>query len=197
MKAINASLLALLLCLPLAACGERPSQADDAADTDTTLGQKVREATDKARKELAEKNISISNGSGTKAEISPAGDLLIGGKAVAINDAQRSLLLQYREHMVKVAETGIEVGVQGANLGARAAGEALKGIFSGNTDQIEARVNAEAKKLEESALKICDQMPGMLALQQQLAATIPEFKPYAMMDQDDIDDCRKGHVKLP
>ena len=196
MKAINASLLALLLCLPLAACGERPSQADDAADTDTTLGQKVREATDKARKELAEKNISISNGSGTKAEISPAGDLLIGGEAVAINDAQRSLLLQYREHMVKVAETGIEVGVQGANLGARAAGEALKGIFSGNTDQIEARVNAEAKKLEESALKICDQMPGMLALQQQLAAAIPEFKPYATMGQDDIDECRKGHVQL-
>lgn len=196
MKAINASLLAFLLCLPLAACGERPSQADDAADTDTTLGQKVREATDKARKELAEKNISISNGSGTKAEISPAGDLLIGGKAVAINDAQRSLLLQYREHMVKVAETGIDVGVQGANLGARAAGEALKGIFSGNTDQIEQRVNAEAKKLEERAAQICDQLPALLATQQQLAAAIPEFKPYATMDQSDIDECRDNKVTL-
>lgn len=195
MKAINAPLLALMLCLPLAACGERPSHAD-APDADTSLGQKVREATDKARKELAEKNISISSGSGTKAEISPAGDLLIGGKAVAINDAQRRLLLQYREQVVKVAEAGIEVGVQGANLGARAAGEAIKGIFSGNTDQIEARVNAEAKKLEESALKICDQMPGMLALQQQLAAAIPEFKPYATMEQDDIDECREGHVQL-
>ena len=195
MKAFNAPLLALLLCLPLAACGERPSHAD-APDADTTLGQKVREATDKARKELAEKNISVSSKDGVKVEISPTGDLLIDGNAIAIDVAQRRLLLQYREQMVKVAEAGIEIGVQGANLGARAAGEAIKGIFSGNTDQIEARVNAEAKKLEESALKICDQMPGMLATQQQLAAAIPEFKPYATMGQDDIDECRKGHVQL-
>ena len=188
-----ATAAALLLCLPLAACGERPSQADDAADTDTTLGQKVREATDKARKELAEKNISVSSKDGVKVEISPAGDLLIDGKAVAIDVAQRRLLLQYREQMVKVAEAGIEIGVQGANLGARAAGEAIKGIFSGNTDQIEQRVNAEAKKLEERAAQICDQLPALLATQQQLAAAIPEFKPYATMDQSDVDDCGKDN----
>ena len=100
MKAFNAPLLALLLCLPLAACGERPSHAD-APDADTTLGQKVREATDKARKELAEKNISVSSKDGVKVEISPTGDLLIDGKAIAIDVAQRRLLLQYREQMVK------------------------------------------------------------------------------------------------
>lgn len=189
-----ATAAALLLCLPLAACGERPQTKTPEADT--SLGHEVRKATDQARKELSENNISVSSKDGVKVEISPAGDLLIDGKAVAIDVAQRRLLLQYREQMVKVAEAGIEIGVQGANLGARAAGEAIKGIFSGNTDQIEQRVNAEAKKLEERAAQICDQLPALLATQQQLAAAIPEFKPYATMDQSDIDECRDNKVTL-
>lgn len=187
-------LFALLLCLPLAACGDRPQA--DVADGVSSIGQKVREATNQARQKLAEGNISISGNKGAKVEVSPAGDLLIDGKAVAIDDNQRQLLLQYRAQVIKVAEAGIEVGVQGADLGARAAGEALKGLLSGNTEQIEERVNAEAKKLEESAAKICDQLPALLAAQQQLAAAIPEYKPYASMDQGDIDECREGQVTL-
>lgn len=193
-------LLALLLCLPLAACGGQPSQPageDGQAQADTALGKKVREATDKARRELAEKNITVSRGSGNKAEITPAGDLLIGGKTIAIDDAQRGLLLQYRAHMVGIAEAGIEVGIEGANLGARAAGEALKGVFSGNAGEIEERIRAEAKKVEESALRICDQLPGMLSLQRQLGESIPEFRPYATMDEDDVEDCHKGRMQLP
>jgi len=195
MKTLKAPLFALMLCLPLLACGNRP-QANDASG-DTSLGQKVREATNKARKEMAAKNISVSSDDGAKVEISPAGDLLINGTAVALNDSQRALTLQYRERTIAIAEAGIEIGVQGANLGARAAGEALKGIFSGDTDKIEERVNAEAEKLKANAAKICDQMPALLATQQQLAAAVPEFRPYAKMDQSDIDDCRDGHVELP
>jgi len=26
---------------------------------------------------------------------------------------------------------------------------------------------------------------------------VPEFRPYAKMDQSDIDDCHDGHVELP
>lgn len=189
---LRTPLLTALLCLPLMACGERPQT--NGAGTDATLGQKVREATDDARKQLAEGNLSVSSSDGTKVEISPKGDLLINNTPVALNDSQRALVLQYRQQMLAVAEAGIDVGIQGANLGVRAASEALKGIFSGNTDKIEERVNAEAAKIEASASKICDQLPALLATQQQLAAVIPEFKPYAKMDQSDIDDCRDGQV---
>ncbi|MNV23109.1 hypothetical protein D3C71_1141100 [compost metagenome] len=189
---LRTPLLTALLCLPLMACGERTPT--NSASTDTTLGQKVREATDEARKKMAEGNLSVSSSDGTKVEISPKGDLLINSTPVTLNDSQRALVLQYRQQMLAVAEAGIDVGVQGANLGVRAASEALKGIFSGNTDQIEERVNAEAAKIEANAMKICDQLPALLATQQQLAAVIPEFKPYAKMDQSDINDCRDGHV---
>jgi len=192
MKTLKAPLFALLLCLPLAACGERP-QADDPLGG-ASIGQKVREATNRARKEITEKNISISSDGGAKVEISPTGDLLIDGRAIAIDESQRKLLLEYRAQVVQVAEAGIEIGVQGANLGVRAAGEALKGVLSGDTEQIEKRIEAEARKLEQSATRICDQLPAMLATQQRLAAAIPEFKPYARMDQSDIDECRDGRV---
>lgn len=196
MKILNASLLALALAIPLAACGEKP--AANAPATDTTVGAKVREATDKARKEMAEGNISIGS-DGAKVELTPSGDLLINGASIPLNDSQRAITLRYRTQMIGIAEAGIDIGVQGANLGAKAAGEAIKGIFSGNSEQIEARINAEADKIKASAAKICDQLPALMATQQQLAAAVPEFKPYAKMDQSDIDDCRNGNgnVQIP
>lgn len=197
---LRTSFLTALLCLPLVACGERPqtgAPATDTAATDTRLGQKIREATNKAREEMATKNISISRSGTPKAEITPAGDLLIEGKPVEVNAEQRELLLQYRGQIIKVAEAGIDIGVQGANLGMKAAGEALKGIFSGNTDEIEARVNEEARQIEANARKICEQMPAMRDTQQALAAVLPAFQPYARMDQNDIDDCHKGTISAP
>jgi len=189
----------LLLCLPLAACNNH-----DAARTDpgtgkatspaaeaSTVGKTVQDATDKARKELAESNISVSNGQSIKAEITPQGELLINGTAVATDAHQRELLLDYRKQVEAVAGAGMEIGVAGANLGVKAAGEALKGIFSGDTQGIERRVNAEASKIEAQAKQLCTLLPGMMAKQQALAAAVPEFKPYATMDQSDIDDCGK------
>lgn len=190
MKTLHASLLALALAIPLAACGEKP--ATNAPTTDTSVGAKVREATDKARKEMAEGNISIGS-DGAKVELTPTGDLLINGASIPLNDSQRAITLRYRTQMIGIAEAGIDIGVQGANLGAKAAGEAIKGIFSGNSEQIEARINAEADKIKASATKLCDQLPALMATQQQLAAAVPEFKPYATMDQGDIDDCRNGN----
>ncbi|WP_282269525.1 DUF2884 family protein [Stenotrophomonas sp. PS02298] len=196
MKILNAPLLALALAIPLAACGEKP--ATNAPATDSTIGAKVREATDKARKEMAEGNISIGS-DGAKVEVTPTGDLLINSTSIPLNDSQRAITLRYRTQVIGIAEAGIDIGVQGANLGAQAAGEAIKGIFSGNSEQIEARINAEADKIKASAAKICDQLPALMATQQQLAAAVPEFKPYAKMDQSDIDDCRNGNgnVQIP
>lgn len=189
----------LLLCLPLAACNNHdPARTDPGTGKATspaaeasTVGKTVQDATDKARKELAESNISVSNGQSIKAEITPQGELLINGTAVATDAHQRELLLDYRKQVEAVAGAGMEIGVAGANLGVKAAGEALKGIFSGDTQGIEGRVNAEASKIEAQAKQLCTLLPGMMAKQQALAAAVPEFKPYATMDQSDIDDCGK------
>lgn len=189
---------AALLCLPLIACGGASSPDKTAgkavAETAGGVGQTVKEAMDDARKEIAEGNIKISADNQPRAEITPQGQLLIGGKQVTLDDGQRRQLLDYRGHVVAVAMDGMDVGLAGAKLGANAAGEALKGIFSGDSEGIEKRINAEAAKIEAQAKRICDRMPALLASQHALAASLPAFKPYATMDQTDVDDCGKDTV---
>lgn len=195
----------------LAACGERndPARPDPAKPVpQTAIGRSVEKAMDKARAKLATENISLTdfhvsghhngitvtndedpNDGRPKAEITPQGDLLIDGRKIEANAQQHALLLQYRKQIEGVAGAGMDIGVQGAELGVKAATEAIKGIFSGNPDDVEQRVEAEAEQIKLSARKLCDQLPAMLETQTALAAAMPEFRPYATMDQSDIDDC--------
>ena len=83
------------------------------------------------------------------------------------------------------------IGIKGADLAGKAVGEAFGAIFGGDEKASEARMEAEGKKIEADAMKLCAQLPPMLATQQQLAAALPAFKPYATMTQEDIDDCGK------
>lgn len=189
---------ATLLCLPLIACGGTSSAPDKSvgksvAEATSGVGQTVKEAMDDARKDIAQGNIKISADKQPRAEITPDGRLLIAGKEVAANDVQRRHLQEYRGHVVAVAMAGMDVGLAGAKLGANAAGEALKGIFSGDSEGVEKRINTEAAKIEAQAKRICDRLPAMLASQQALARELPAFKPYATMDQSDVDDCGKDN----
>lgn len=197
----------LLLALPLAACNraEPPAAPQAAADPQaprTALGRTVEKAMAEARRELATENIGINDGitigdrggnrsarNLPKAEITPTGDLLISGAPVQIDEKQRALLLRYRGHVIAVAEAGMDLGVRGADLGMQAAADAIGSIFSGDTDGLEKRVEAEAAKMEADALKLCAQLAPMLATQQELAASLPAFAPYATMTQSDVDEC--------
>lgn len=196
--------VALLACLGLAACGDGGNAQQGSAGQDqgqqpeTVIGKAVKQATDQARKELATGNITLDSGLGPRAEITPQGDLLIDGKSVALEPAQRALVQEYRGHIVKVAEAGIGIGLEGADLAGKAVGEALKGVFTGNTEQIEQKIEAEAESIKQSAQKLCALLPPMLEAQSRLAEALPAFKPYATMTQTDIDDCVKdGKLHLP
>jgi hypothetical protein len=149
---------------------------------------------DKIRTRMETHNLTLSNDDDRlpRAEITPLGDLLIDGKAVAVDDAQRALLLAYRKKIIDVATAGADIGMQGADFGMQAAGKALRGAFSGNGDEVEKEIQAQAREFEQRARRICDHLPPLLETQRQLAAQLPEFKPYATMDQSDVDDCRRG-----
>lgn len=54
-------------------------------------------------------------------------------------------------------------------------------------------MEAEAKKVEAEAMKICDRLPGLYKAQQDLAAALPAFTPYASMEPDDVTECRTSH----
>jgi preprotein translocase subunit SecD len=219
MNKLHVSTLAMLVAALAACGDRAPAPAQTAstgADASTrpapktALGRRVDEAMDKARAKLATENISLTDlqvsgnsrgisistndGSNTdsrrKAEITPQGDLLIEGRKVQTNAQQQALLVDYRKQVEAVASAGMDIGVAGADLGIQAATQALASVFSGgNPDEIEKRVEDEAQEIEVAARKLCDQLPAMLQTQTALAASLPEFKPYATMEQSDIDDC--------
>ena len=223
MNPLRSSLFSLpLLCvITLAACTDRSAPAPTgspttapAAQPSTALGRAVAKGMAQARTELAKGNIQLNglnvtgndrgftinsgddaNDGRPKAEITPQGELIIGGRKVAADTAQQVLLKEYRGQIEKIALAGMDIGVAGADLGMKAAGEAIAAVFSGNGDQVEQRVEAEAAQIEAAAMKLCDQLPAMLDTQNRLAAAMPEFRPYATMDQSDVDDCHNDSRK--
>lgn len=211
MKPARIFIPALLASALLAACNNAPSppappSAPPPPDApQTMIGKAVSKAIIEARKELATSNLTlgrdggisingnqVGEGNQPKAEITPQGDFLIEGTTVDINDEQRALLLEYRRQVHGLAERGMTMGVKGADLAGAAIKESIGGIFSGDGEQIEARIQAEAKKLEDEAKLLCNELPALLVTQGKLAAALPEFKPYATMTQESIDTCHDG-----
>src|SRR5690606_13132585 len=119
----------------------------------------VAAAMDKARQELHEGNLSLDGSTdirinGTRiqreakdlpsAEITPDGQLIVAGIPITMDAPARALARDYRQGILAVAETGMDLGVQGADLGMRAAGDAIGSLLRGDTEEMEKRVEAEA-----------------------------------------------------
>jgi hypothetical protein len=215
--AITTGAFALALLLPLAGCG-RSEPADSSAHGAAQAAKEIQEQTspsmisaeihkgmEQAKRELATKDIDIDHihaGHGQhddgdslpKAAITPQGDLLIAGKAVTATPEQHTLLLDYRQQVIGIAEAGMDIGEHGANLGTQAAKEAILGALTGKSEkEIEARIKPQTEQIKIAALKLCRKLPDLLASQQKLAAVMPEFRPYASLTQKDIDDCGKDN----
>ena len=203
--------LAALLATGCGSSEPPPQSSTEAADTteQSWIGRQAAAAIAEAQRELETENIRIGENStltingrtfGTRkrdglprAEISPQGDFLVQDEPVAITPAQRELLLEPRHQLVGLARAGMAIGLQGADV----AGVALTGIgnaiFGGEEGRkaYEERIEAEAARIEDEAMKLCALLPGLYESQQALAAELPEFVPYATMTREDIDECGK------
>lgn len=166
--------LALSAILLLAACSKGSDDDGDAVRSSALWGQ----------------NLKLSASGHPRAEISAKGDFIVDGKQVPVTDQQRALLVAYHRELGGIADAGIATGKEGAKLAGKAVGAVVRGIFSGNPDQIDREMEAEGKKIEAHAMKICDHLPGLYKAQQDLAAALPAFQPYAGMELDDVAECR-------
>jgi hypothetical protein len=178
----------------LAACQARtpePSASTPPAATVSTSS--IGKAMDEAAKKLATENITLrtDDGGTHKAEITPAGDLIIDGKTVAIDATQRQLLLDYRARVHDIAQAGMQVGAAGAELAGKAVTEALGSIFSGHPDDVGKRVEAQAQGIKTAARGLCDRLPAMFDAQAKVVAAIPEFAPFAKTQDRDVQHCKQ------
>lgn len=193
------TLLLLAGCLPLAACSGTP--ADDAAREAeramSVAGVELAEVEREVREELAAGNIDFGGrhhdgdhgGDGSDAEITPEGDLMIDGRKVEVDAAERAMLLAYRQQISEVALAGARIGLQGASLATTAMREAFQGVLSGDTAEMEAKIEAEAEKIRAQVVTLCDRLEPLLETQQALAESIPELVPYATMTRKDVEQC--------
>ncbi|GAB2653861.1 hypothetical protein [Arenimonas aestuarii] len=180
------SRLPLLLFVPvlaLAGCGGN----DDGSDLSLaeTVAREVRE-------EMARENLDLGRSDGLpRAELTPEGEMLIDGKPVGLDPAQRELALAYRGNVAAIAEAGAGIGMQSAELAKESIGIAINGLLSGEgTAAVEENAKKKAKEIETVAMALCDRLPALYESQQALAEAVPEFEPYADMDPSDIDDCQ-------
>lgn len=188
-KSATACLLLLAGALASASQAREPSKATDLAALEGLSGRTAAQI----REEMATENISLGRGEDgenlPEAEITPAGDLIIGGQKVALDADQRALTLAYRGDLAEVAVAGAEVGVQGAALAGNVLKEMARNLFTGNSEEMQKRIEAQAEGVKDSARALCSRLPPLLESQQQLADAVPEFAPYATLSADDINDC--------
>jgi hypothetical protein len=170
--------VALSVALLLAACSKGGDADGDATKSSALWGQ----------------NLKLNASGHPRAEVSAKGDFIVDGKPVPVTDAQRALLVAYHRELGGIADAGIATGKEGAKLAGKAVGAAVRGIFSGDPDQIDREMEAESKKVEAEAMKICDRLPGLYKAQQDLVAALPAFQPYAGMDAADVEDCRSDQT---
>ena len=212
MKTLNILPTVLCLLLPLAAQAQplhdsarginaevRQSLADARTEVRTELAN--------ARQELETENLRVDNGIQIvthgdgksesanadlpRAEITPQGDFLIDGKAQEIDAGQRQRLLAYRGLVVEIGKVGIDIGQQSAEavLG-EVDGHWIGLIFSALTGRLERRIERTVRENVKPGVRgICRLMPKVRDSQQRLAASLPQFQPYATLQQEDIDDC--------
>ena len=158
----------------------------------------------KARRELETDNLRLDNsmvfGQRRKAdaalpgaEITPRGDLLIDGRAQPVDAGQRRELLDYRRQVIELARAGIDIGERSAEVALAAVDVPVTSLlFGAFTGGLERRIERTiARELEPAVRGLCRQLPALMASQQRLAASVPQFRPYANLRREDLDDCTR------
>ena len=210
MNTFKTTTLALLLTLPFAAQATPPG-SDIGKEVSQELADariEMRAEMAKAREELRTGNLELDHsmrfsGSDRKhqdkdlhhdlppAEITPQGDLLVDGKAVAIDAGQRKQLLAYRQQVIAIALSGIDVGERSAEAALEMVDSSWVALlFNAMTGRLERKVERMVmEQVQPAVLAICARLPDVMASQQRLASQLPAFQPYANLEQADIDGC--------
>ena len=125
---------------------------------------------------------------GGEARITPAGELFVDGRRVRVGERDQRDLVRYNEGMRHLEELAVDVGLQGAGLAVSALGEAFAAVLTGDEQRAERRIEARAGELEADALELCDELRRLERIQDRLAANVPAFRPFAVVEVE-ADDC--------
>lgn len=212
-SAASLSVLFLACLVPLSAQATDPHPSgirEEIAQDLAEARQEVRTDLARERAELDSEDLSLNDslhfGSESRKErarrralpeaaITPKGDFLVTGEPVAIDARQRRRLLDYRRQVIDLARLGIDGGEKAAMAAIDASDASVFSLLVGGlTGSLERRIEASTRRhIEPFVQQMCKRLPQLMDSQQALAASLPEFRPYASLDADDVRDC-EGEV---
>jgi hypothetical protein len=141
---------------------------------------------------LNSRQLAVHRHNGPDAIVSATGELSIDGKTMDLNQAQKQLATRYFAGARTLRDDGFATGIAGASTALTAISSVVTGLASGEPDKIGQAVEAKAAKVEAQAEKVCRDLSELAATQDALAASVPEFKPYALISDKEVGDCRRG-----
>jgi len=138
---------------------------------------------------LNSRQLAVRRHNSPDAIVSVTGELTIDGKTVALNQAQKDLATRYFAGAKTLRDDGFATGMAGASTALTAISAVVSGLASGEPDKIGDAVEAKAAQVEVQAQKLCRDQGELAATQNALAASVPEFKPYALIQTQDVNEC--------
>lgn len=120
----------------------------------------------------------------SKATVGADGAFAIDGQAVTVTPGERSLLIRYNRGVRSVHDIGLAMGKAGVEM----ATKAIKDRSSSTPNQADKA--AEGGDPKELSLSICRAEATIKDAQDQLAAQLAAFRPYAsIVSASDVTDC--------
>ena len=138
---------------------------------------------------LDDEDVLVRAEDGSRARISPEGDLTVRGRRVAVSATDRRALRHYNETVHGIVGRGIELGVQGAGLAFSALGEVAVALATGHSERAERRVERRGEAIEESARELCREIQALVLVQESIGSRVPAFRPYVVLEEDAAEDC--------
>lgn len=134
-------------------------------------------------------HVGVRGHEGLEAVISAAGEISVAGRNLTLNPAQKDLAARYFTSALAVQDDGFATGMAGASTALTALSSVVSGLASGEPDKIGPAVEAKAAKIQSHVDKLCRDLHELTTTQDALAASLPEFKPYAKIGGEDVENC--------
>lgn len=136
--------------------------------------------------------VTLHGTGGSEATVDAAGKLVVDGRGVTVDATQRQLLQQYYRGALAVREHGLATGKAGARVAVQSLKNAATHVTGGDSEEADAGLDAATRRVDQEASKICLDIRQIRLAQNGLASTLPAFKPFAGIIDDDGSDCSKG-----
>lgn len=133
--------------------------------------------------------VVITATDGSQARITPTGNLLIRGGNVSVTSSQRALLQQYSAGIRDIQQRGLNIGESAVGMVGNMLSTLVASALNGGEQDLDARMRAKAEPLKEQARALCKDVQLQQQLQDRIAAELPAFRPYAVIDTRSEHDC--------